>query len=77
MYADAMGGLRVMKLPLWTLALGGLVSAQSKSDYQLMAFMNRQVETFQSHDTWELLGKPTITLAQFVETWKKSSPAPQ
>ena len=71
-YADIMGGLRVMTLPLWTLALGGVVSAQSKADYQLMAYMNRQTEAFQSHDTWALLGKPTITLPKFAGMWKLS-----
>jgi uncharacterized protein YbjT (DUF2867 family) len=72
-YADAMG-LRVTTLPLWGMRLAGVFSQQYKSDYQLMAYYNRHVETFTSHDTWDCLGKPTITLDRFIENWQIGYP---
>lgn len=69
-YIQAMGGgLHRIRLPLWVLRLSSIFSAQGQADYELMAYFDRHLETFESEATWQLLGKPTITIERFVEGW--------
>lgn len=70
-YTKATGDrLYRMRIPLWGLRLAGIFDAQSQAIYELMAHFDRQRETFESEVTWEQLGKPTITIEKFVESWK-------
>jgi uncharacterized protein YbjT (DUF2867 family) len=58
-------GLRILQIPLWLLRLSGVVNSEVHTLYKLMAYYDQRVETFQSEDTWDKLGRPTTTIEQF------------
>lgn len=64
---------RLLRVPLPLLRIPSLLGNQGRFIYELMNHYNRQRETFQSHDTWEILGKPRITFAAFVASLQSAA----
>jgi uncharacterized protein YbjT (DUF2867 family) len=57
--------LKVMKAPLGMLKLAGRVSPKTWYGYKIVTALNNYPEKFEADQTWNELGKPTITLAQY------------
>jgi len=57
--------VRVIHMPLLAARLGGIVSNRLDFDARIMDVVLSYPETFKATDTWEQLGKPTTTIAQF------------
>lgn len=57
--------LKVMKAPLGMLKLAGRVSPKTWYGYKIVTALNNYPEKFEADNTWNELGKPTITLAQY------------
>ncbi len=60
--------LKIAKVPLWVLKWAGLFNAQAGYGYHVVKAMIEHPEPFQAQNTWDELGKPTITLAQFAKS---------
>ncbi len=57
--------LGTMYAPMWVMKLMGLFSQKFNYGYYIVEALNKYPETFQSQQTWDELGKPTISLKQF------------
>ena len=57
--------LRILRLPVSTLAIGGLFSPAIDFDRRLMTTVLDYDEKFQAGATWEALGRPTTTIEMF------------
>lgn len=60
--------LALMKIPLLPIKLAGIIN--NKIDYaaHICEALNKYPEKFESQKTWNELGKPTITLADYIES---------
>lgn len=67
--------LKVMKAPLGMLKLAGRVSPKSWYGYKILTALNNYPEKFEAEQTWNELGKPQITLAEYAQ--KLSAPTVQ
>ena len=56
---------RAMKAPLGMLRFMGIFSASAQYGAKILEALNNYPEKFESHNTWEELGKPEMTLAQY------------
>ncbi|MEO5996692.1 MAG: NAD(P)H-binding protein [Chitinophagaceae bacterium] len=57
--------LRILKAPLPFLELFGNFNRNAQYGYKIMQALNNFPEKFESQQTWEELGKPTITLEDY------------
>jgi hypothetical protein len=57
----------VIKAPLGMLKLAGRVSPKTWYGYKIVTALNNYPEQFEAEQTWNELGKPTITLATYAE----------
>ncbi len=63
--------IKVQSFPLWLLKAFGIFNAKMKfMVYMFTYFEKTEVETFNAADTWEELGKPTITIDKYAEQLK-------
>jgi uncharacterized protein YbjT (DUF2867 family) len=65
--------LRISRLPLWPLRLAGLVSRPMSDLWHIIEALNEYREEFRSERTWDELGHPRITLAEFARRASRSS----
>ncbi len=61
--------LKTMKAPLWPFRLLSPFSSTLDYQYRILYAINHFDEQFESGDTWEELGKPRTTLAEFAEAY--------
>lgn len=66
------GGLGLSRMPLALLRLAGLIDAEQREIYRLMAHYTQRRESFMSADTWALLGQPTTTIEAFAAEWRSA-----
>ena len=59
--------LKTAKLPLWVLKAAGLLNRQADYGYHVIKAMIEHPEPFSAQSTWNELGKPTTTMAQFAK----------
>jgi len=59
--------LKKAKAPMWIFKLLKPFSAGLDFQYHILTAINNYDETFQSEKTWDTLGKPEITLAEWAE----------
>lgn len=59
--------LKTAKLPLWVLKAAGLLNRQADYGYHVIKAMIEHPEPFSAQSTWDELGKPTTTMAQFAK----------
>lgn len=57
--------LRVSKLPLWPLRLGGIFNRRTSDLWHIVEALNEYPEEFGAETTWSELGHPRITVAEF------------
>ena len=57
--------IKILKAPLSLLELLGNVNRNAQYGYKIMQALNNYPERFESQQTWEELGKPTLTLAEY------------
>ena len=57
--------LKTMKAPLRMLKLAGWFSGKAQYGYKICMAMNNYPEKFEAEKTWNELGKPSITLAEY------------
>jgi len=67
--------LKIMKAPVGMVKLAGRVSSKSWHDYKIITALNNYPEKFEAEQTWNELGKPQITLAEYAQ--KLSAPTAQ
>ena len=60
--------LTIKKAPMALVKLLGVFSPKVKYAANILTALNHYPEKFESEDTWEQLGKPTITLQAFAST---------
>jgi uncharacterized protein YbjT (DUF2867 family) len=59
--------LSTMYAPMWVMKLMGVFSQKFNYGYYIVEALNKYPETFKSQNTWDELGKPTITLKEFAK----------
>jgi hypothetical protein len=59
--------LKKAKAPMWVFNLLKPFSASIDFQYHILTALNQYDEQFQSQQTWDTLGKPTMTLADWAE----------
>lgn len=59
--------LKTAKIPLGVLKMAGMVSRQAAYGYHVIKAMIEHPEPFLAQTTWEELGKPTVSVAQFAQ----------
>lgn len=59
--------LRVINAPMPVLEFFGTINRHAHYGFKIMQALNNYPETFESQQTWEELGKPTITLQQYAQ----------
>jgi uncharacterized protein YbjT (DUF2867 family) len=59
--------LRTMTAPMFVMKLMGLFSQKFNYGYYIVEALNKYPEKFEAQQTWEELGKPSITLKEFAE----------
>lgn len=59
--------LKKTTTPIWILRLLKPFSATIDFQYHIISAINQYDEKFQSEQTWEMLGKPELTLAEWAE----------
>ncbi|GAB3520587.1 SDR family oxidoreductase [Emticicia fontis] len=64
--------LFVMWAPMFMMKIMGLFSQKFDYGYHIVTALNKYPEKFEAKQTWEELGKPTITLKEFAEKIRKS-----
>ncbi|MFM9907762.1 MAG: SDR family oxidoreductase [Chitinophagaceae bacterium] len=60
--------LKIMKAPLLLLKIAGIFSRKMNYASRICEALNKYPEKFSSEAAWEELGKPTITLANYIKT---------
>jgi hypothetical protein len=65
--------LGILKAPLEMLRLYGRFNRTYANLYMIMKALNNYPEKFESEKTWEELGKPIITLAEYAEKLSKKA----
>ena len=64
--------LKTMKAPLVLIQLFGKFKRKMTYTYMIMKALNNYPEKFESQQTWEELGKPSLTLAAYAEKLSKA-----
>ena len=65
-YVGAMGGrLKITRVPLWLVRLGGLFSRELDFNARIMHAVLSYPETSKAQETWDELGAPTTTIEAF------------
>lgn len=59
--------LRTMWAPMALMKMMGLLSRKFNYGYHIVTALNNYLEKFEAAQTWEELGKPTVTLRAFAE----------
>lgn len=59
--------LRTMWAPMFVMKLMGKFSQKFDYGYHIVEALNKYPEKFDAQPTWDLLGKPSITLKDFAE----------
>ncbi|WP_442796246.1 SDR family oxidoreductase [Pelobium manganitolerans] len=59
--------LSIIKIPMYSLLLGSLLSTRIGYAYRLLYAKNHYREKFAAQFTWDELGKPTETIAEFTQ----------
>lgn len=59
--------LKKAKAPMWIFKLAKPFSAEMDFQYHILTAINHYDETFEAEETWNTLGKPETTLAQWAE----------
>lgn len=59
--------LKIMKAPMAMLKLAGRVSPKTWYGYKILTALNNYPEKFEAEQTWNELGKPQITLAEYAQ----------
>ena len=68
------GNLKILKAPLPLLELLGNVNRNAQYGYKIMQALNNYPEKFESQQTWDELGKPTLTLEEYaLQSSKKAA----
>lgn len=60
--------LRTMWAPMFVMKLMGIFSRKFDYGYHIVEALNKYPEKFEAQPTWDLLGKPKITLKDFAES---------
>ena len=60
--------LRIMTAPMFIMKLMGFFNQKFDYGYHIVEALNKYPEKFEAQQTWEELGKPRITLKEFVES---------
>lgn len=64
--------LKTMKAPLKMLGVAGIINRKSAYGFKIVTALNNYPEKFQAEQTWNELGKPTITLVDYAQKQSKS-----
>jgi hypothetical protein len=64
--------LKTMKAPLKMLGVAGIINRKSAYGFKIVTALNNYPEKFQAEQTWNDLGKPTITLAEYAQKQSKA-----
>lgn len=59
--------LRTMSAPMFVMKMMGVLSRKFDYGYHIVEALNKYPEKFEAQETWDLLGKPSITLKDFAE----------
>jgi len=59
--------LRTMTAPMFVMKVMGLLSQKFNYGYHIVEALNKYPEKFEAQQTWDLLGKPSITLKDFAK----------
>lgn len=59
--------LRTMYAPMFVMKMMGFLSQKFDYGYHIVEALNKYPEKFEAQETWNLLGKPSITLKDFAE----------
>jgi uncharacterized protein YbjT (DUF2867 family) len=59
--------LRVARMPLWPLRLASIFKPSMRDLVKILVALNNYPERFDSEKTWNELGRPQITLAEFAK----------
>lgn len=59
--------LKIMKAPLKMLGIAGIINRKTAYGYKIITALNNYPEKFQAEQTWNELGKPSITLAEYAQ----------
>jgi hypothetical protein len=62
--------IKITKAPLTTLRYLGYLSQKMNYAYNICEALNKYPEKFESENTWQELGKPSTTLAQYAASIK-------
>lgn len=60
--------LRTMTAPMFVMKMMGFLSQKFDYGYHIVEALNKYPEKFEAQETWDLLGKPSISLKDFAET---------
>ncbi len=60
--------LKIMKAPLGMVKLMGRVNSKSNYAYKILTALNNYPEKFEAEQTWNELGKPSLTLATYAQS---------
>jgi uncharacterized protein YbjT (DUF2867 family) len=69
--------LRISRTPFVVIRLAGLFSNSMKNLAKILEALNNYPERFESERTWEELGKPEITLAEFARRASEAAGSPR
>lgn len=67
---NAKSKIKIMKAPLAPLKYLGIFNQRINYAYHICEALNKYPEKFESQNTWEDLGKPSTTLAEYVSSLK-------
>lgn len=60
--------IKVVSIPLWSLRIAVLLRLARPDAFKSMKFANRNHEPFQSQEAWEKLGRPEMTIEDYVHS---------
>ena len=60
--------LRPMKAPLWLIKFFGIFSKEANYAGHIIEALDKYPEKFEAQQTWDELGKPETTVAQFAKS---------
>jgi uncharacterized protein YbjT (DUF2867 family) len=63
--------LKTMKAPLKMLGVAGIINRKLAYNFKIISALNNYPEKFQAEQTWNELGKPTTTLADYAQKQSK------
>ncbi len=69
--------IKILSIPLWTLRIAVYLRLARPDAFKSMEYSNRNQEQFQSWQTWEELGRPKMTIEDFVCYMRTTGDIPQ